>query len=81
MFSLLFLIFVHTAAPFSDMKSPPHQTQQQTRNIFKKNNRRKLSGWLFDNLQSTVDTFSEALYFLHVEVMANLDHHKSLSSQ
>ena len=28
----------------------------------------------FDNLQSTTYTFSEALYFLHVKNMADLDH-------
>ena len=29
-------------------------------------------------MQSTMNTFSEALYFLHVEMMANLDHNKSI---
>ena len=49
-----------------------------TRNIFKKDNRRRLNRLVFDNLQTTMNTFSEALYFLHVEVMANLDHYKSI---
>ena len=46
----------------------------EPRTIFYKDNRRRLNGWVFDNLQSTMNTFSEALYFLHVEIMANLDH-------
>ena len=33
-----------------------------------------------NNLQSTMDTFSEALYFLHVEIITklNLDHYNSI---
>ena len=46
--------------------------------FFKKDNGRILKGWVFDNMQSTMNTFSEALYFLHVEVMANLDHNNSI---
>ena len=46
----------------------------ETRNIFKKDNRRRLNGWVFNNMKSTMDAFSEALYFLHIEVMVNLDH-------
>ena len=47
-----------------------------TRNILKKDNRRKLKERVFDNLQSTMNSFSEALYFLHVEIMVCLDHYK-----
>ena len=32
-----------------------------------------------DNLQNMMHTFSEALYFLHVEVMANLYHYYNIS--
>ena len=32
----------------------------------------------FDNLQTTMNTFSEALYFLHVEVKAVLDNYNSI---
>ena len=49
-----------------------------TRNIFKKHNQRRLSGWVFDNLQSTMATFSETLYFLPVELIANLDHYNNI---
>ena len=50
-----------------------------TRNIFKKKcNRRRWNVWVFDNMQSTMNTFSEALYFLHIEIMANLDHFNSI---
>ena len=33
---------------------------------------------MFDNLQSTMNTFSVALYFLQVEIMTNLDHYNSI---
>ena len=33
---------------------------------------------MIDNLQSKTNTFSEALYFLHVEVMINLDHYNNI---
>ena len=49
-----------------------------TRTIFKKDNRRRLNRLVFDNLQTTMSTVSEALYFLHVEVIANLDHYNSI---
>ena len=48
------------------------------RNILKKDNRLRLNGWVFDNLQSTMNTLSEALYFLHLEIMTNLDHYNSI---
>ena len=51
---------------------------KETRNIFKKDNRRSLNGRVFDNLLSTMNTFTETLYFLHVEIMANLDHYNSI---
>ena len=33
---------------------------------------------MFDDRQSTINIISEALYFLHVEIMANLDHYNSI---
>ena len=41
----------------------------------KKDSQRILNGWMSDNLQTTMNSFSEALYFLHVEFVANLDHY------
>ena len=49
-----------------------------TRNIFKKDNWRRLIGWVFGSMQNTLNTFSEARYFLHVEIMAIFDHHSSI---
>ena len=43
-----------------------------------KDNWRILNVWVFDNQQTTVHSFSEALYYLHVEFMANLDHYNSI---
>ena len=50
----------------------------ETRIIFKKDNRRRINGWVFGNLQTTMKNILEALYFLQVEVMANLDHYNSI---
>ena len=33
---------------------------------------------MFDNLQSMMNNFPEALYFLQVEIMAYLDHYNSI---
>ena len=48
-------------------------------NIFKKDDRLRLHGWVFDNLQSAMNTLAEDLYFLHLEIMTNLDHYNSIA--
>ena len=47
-------------------------------NYFKKDNRLRLNGWVYDNLQSTMNAFSEVIYFQHVEIMVNLDDYNSI---
>ena len=37
-----------------------------------------MTGWVFDNLQTTMNYFSEALYCLHVELVVHLDHYNSI---
>ena len=50
-------------------------TYQQQELYLNKDNRRRLNGWVFDdNLQTTMNTFSETLCFLHVDFKAILDH-------
>ena len=49
-----------------------------TTDLIKLSANRNYNGWVFYNLQNTMNTFSEVLYFLHVESMTNLDHYGSI---